>query len=102
MIARDLNGDFEGFGIVYLEAALMSKPVIAGLSGGVADAVVNNESGLLVDPEDISVVSQALTKLLNDEELAKRLGKNACERAQNSFNWTQQAEILFKYLKQFN
>jgi phosphatidylinositol alpha-1,6-mannosyltransferase len=100
--SRDLSGDFEGFGIVYLEAALMSKPVIAGLSGGVTDAVVNNESGLLVDAEDVSVIGQALTSLLNDKELSSRLGEYAYQRANTKFNWTKQAEDLFKYLKESN
>jgi len=47
-----LRGDFEGFGIVYLEANLAKKPVIAGDSGGVRDAVVHNLNGLVVDPEN--------------------------------------------------
>ncbi len=48
MPARSIDGDFEGFGIVYLEANIYGKPVIAGRSGGVSDAVLHNESGLLV------------------------------------------------------
>ncbi|MCF7860326.1 glycosyltransferase family 4 protein [Patescibacteria group bacterium] len=97
--SRDLNGDFEGFGIVYLEAALMSKPVIAGLSGGVADAVIDTKTGLLVDSENIESISQALNKLLNNEDLAKELGKNAYLRASSEFNWPAQAEKLSKYLQ---
>ncbi|MBN2884769.1 glycosyltransferase family 4 protein [Patescibacteria group bacterium] len=99
--SRDLNGDFEGFGIVYLEAALMSKPVIAGLSGGVADAVINAETGLLVNSEDINAISRALDDLLSNDDLAKKLGEAACVRAKSDFNWTLQAEKLFKYLKTF-
>jgi len=44
------KGDFEGFGITYLEANACCKPVIGGRSGGVADAVLDGETGLLVDP----------------------------------------------------
>ena len=97
--SRDLNGDFEGFGIVYLEAALMSKPVIAGLSGGVADAVIDGKTGLLVDPENPELISQSLNKLLNDEDLAKKLGEQAYRRARAEFNWSLQAKKLFKYLQ---
>lgn len=98
MTSRDLDGDFEGFGIVYLDAALMSKPVIAGLSGGVADAVVDNKTGLLVDPENLIAISEALNRLLSDDDLAKNLGEKACSRANIDFNWRRQAEKLFKYL----
>ncbi|MDD2680836.1 MAG: glycosyltransferase family 4 protein [Patescibacteria group bacterium] len=100
--SRDLDGDFEGFGIVYLEAALMSKPVIAGLSGGVSDAVINNECGLLVDSESIPAIEEALSKLLKDEDLARTLGEYACQRAKTNFNWKQQSENLSKFLKSFN
>jgi len=97
--SRDLNGDFEGFGIVYLEAALMSKPVIAGACGGVADAVVDGETGILVDPERPEDIRQALNKLLSDEDVANSLGKKAYLRASSDFNCTSQAEKLFKYLQ---
>ncbi|MBI4779135.1 glycosyltransferase family 4 protein [Candidatus Falkowbacteria bacterium] len=51
MPSRNINGDFEGFGIVYLEANLAGKPVIAGKSGGVGDAVLDGLHGLLVNSE---------------------------------------------------
>jgi len=98
--SRDLDGDFEGFGIVYLEAALMSKPVIAGLSGGVADAVVNNEGGLLVDSNNVSDIAEALNKLLSNTELAQKFGQAACHRANTEFTWLKQAQNLFDYLKE--
>ena len=53
MPAREINGDVEGFGIVFLEAALSRLPVIAGRSGGVSVAVLDNQTGLVVDPENI-------------------------------------------------
>ena len=72
----------EGFGIVYLEAAAYGKPVVAGNVGGALDAVVDGETGLLVDPLDSSAVAEAIVALLRDGELARRLGAAGQARAQ--------------------
>lgn len=65
----------EGFGIVYLEAGAYGKPVVAGNVGGALDAVRDGETGLLVDPADPLLVAEAITRLLLDGELARRLGE---------------------------
>ncbi len=99
MPSRDINGDFEGFGIVYLEANLVSRPVIAGQTGGVADAVVDNYTGLLVDPEDVSSIRKAIVDLANNEEKRKKLGKQGRERALKEFNWEKQSALIVKIIK---
>jgi phosphatidyl-myo-inositol dimannoside synthase len=71
LAARD---GLEGFGLVFLEAAACAKPTVGGRSGGVADAVVDGTTGLLVDPLDIDGLCGALTRLLGDAGLAARLG----------------------------
>ena len=65
----------EGFGIVYLEAGAYGKPVVAGNVGGALDSVRDGETGLLVDPTDPLLVAEAITRLLLDTELARRLGE---------------------------
>jgi phosphatidylinositol alpha-1,6-mannosyltransferase len=65
----------EGFGIVYLEAGAYGKPVVAGNVGGAVDAVLDGETGLLVDPVDPLAVAGAITRLLLDRALALRLGE---------------------------
>lgn len=99
MPSRNIDGDFEGFGIVYLEANLMARPVIAGNSGGVRDAVVNNYNGLLVNPEDNNEIAAAIDKLLSNPDLAKILGEQGKERALKEFDWTVLAKKLFNKLK---
>lgn len=99
MPAREIGPDFEGFGIVYLEANLAGKPVIAGDSGGVKDAVQDLESGLLVNPEKIEEISQAILRLANDKKLASDLGEKGKRRAQVEFNWEKQAQILCELIK---
>jgi glycosyltransferase involved in cell wall biosynthesis len=73
----------EGFGIVYLEAGLFSKPVIASRSGGVEDAVQDGETGILVDPSSTEEIYTALYKLASNAQLRADLGRNGYERAQS-------------------
>lgn len=91
MPSRDIEGDFEGFGIVYLEANLLAKPVIAGRSGGVPDAVVSDLNGLLVDPESLDEISQAIRILCDDPAYAAKLGRQGQERAAKHFAWPDKA-----------
>jgi phosphatidylinositol alpha-1,6-mannosyltransferase len=69
--ARD---GLEGFGLVFLEAGACAKPAVGGRSGGIADAVVDGATGILVDPLDIDGLSGALVRILRDAELSARFG----------------------------
>ncbi len=84
MVSRMPTGGFagEGFGIVYLEAGAYGLPVVAGATGGALDAVVEGETGLLVDPDDHVAVADALVSLLRDRDLANRLGRGGRARAE--------------------
>ncbi len=64
----------EGFGIVYLEAGAHGLPVIGGRVAGALDAVVDGETGLLVNPVDHDAVATAAIELLSNRSLADRLG----------------------------
>ncbi len=76
----------EGFGIVLLEAAAAGIPAVAGDSGGSAEAVVNNETGyVLNNPSDAFAVADALDRLLSDPALASRQGQAARHRAETEF-----------------
>jgi phosphatidylinositol alpha-1,6-mannosyltransferase len=80
------QGGGEGFGIVYLEAGAGGLPVVAGNVGGALDAVVDGETGLLVDPTDPSAVAAAAVELLRSPERAARMGRSAAARAKR-FAW---------------
>ena len=84
----------EGFGFVYLEAAAHGLPALGHRTGGVEDAVVHNETGLLADPNDSDDLARALERLLRDDELRLRLGQKARERAAG-FTWRQTAKTLY-------
>ena len=84
----------EGFGFVYLEAAAHGLPALAHDVGGVADAVVHEQTGLLVSPDDLPALAQALEKLLADQDLRRRLGQAARKRV-TSFNWKHVAQTVY-------
>lgn len=98
MPSRDINGDVEGFGIVYLEAALYGKPVIAGDSGGSSEAVINGQTGLLVNPESEDEIAMATIKLLEDQALANKLGVQGRERVLREFTIEKQGEKIKQLL----
>jgi phosphatidylinositol alpha-1,6-mannosyltransferase len=104
MISREIpeEGDIEGFGIVYLEANLMGKPVIAGRSGGVPDAVLHNKTGLLVDPRAIREVSSALIQILRNSELAHKMGEFGKSRVVKEFSSGSAANRVLAVLQEFN
>lgn len=89
---RVVNDNFEGFGLVYLEAAAYGKPSVATRSGGVPTAVKDGETGILAPEDDIEGVAAALRSLL-DEDRKKRFGENARERAE-SLTWKRYADSL--------
>lgn len=91
--------DVEGFGIVYIEANSFGKPVIAGKSGGVMDAVIDGETGLLVDPEDVFMIEKALHRLFTDVDFARQLGEHGKKRVEQLFQWEIQANELAHLLR---
>ncbi len=87
-VLRDREGlKFEGFGIVYLEAAAAGLPVVAARAGGAVDAVVDGATGLLVDPGDPDGRAAALESILSDPPLARTFGRAGRERALRDFLW---------------
>jgi phosphatidylinositol alpha-1,6-mannosyltransferase len=71
----------EGFGIVFVEAAASGVPAVAGRSGGAHEAVVDGETGYVVEPRDVAAVAAALDRLLRDRDLRTRMGAAALRRA---------------------
>lgn len=78
----------EGFGIVFLEAAAAGVPQIAGRSGGSHEAVVHDETGLVVDdPTDVAQVAEALERLIVDRELRQRMASAGRERVERELTY---------------
>ncbi|MGP6160005.1 MAG: glycosyltransferase family 4 protein [Vulcanimicrobiaceae bacterium] len=85
--ARRVRDDVEGFGIVYLEAAMAQLVSIGGRESGAVDAIAAGETGFLVDGSDSKEIAAALRTLLADRELATRMGERARVRAVADFRW---------------
>ncbi|TMK51119.1 MAG: glycosyltransferase family 4 protein [Actinobacteria bacterium] len=77
----------EGFGIVFVEAAAIGLPVVAGRAGGAPEAMVEGVTGLLVDPLDPEDVAGAVSSLLLDPALARRMGAAGMRVAAERFSY---------------
>lgn len=73
--SRLMGLEVEGLGIVYLEASACGLPVLAGNSGGAPDAVLHNETGLVVDGTDNKQIATAAIELLTKEDSARKMGE---------------------------
>ncbi len=90
----------EGFGIVFAEAAACGVPSVAGRSGGSAEAVIDGETGFVVQrPRDFREVAAALAALLDDPDLRRRQGEAARKRAETELSWDVSADHLLKALE---
>jgi phosphatidylinositol alpha-1,6-mannosyltransferase len=89
MLSRESaeDGGAEGYGLAFIEAGAWGKPVVAGNSGGIPDAVIDGVTGLLVSPTNVAAIADALVRVLADPQLAATLGAQGRERALNELSW---------------
>jgi phosphatidylinositol alpha-1,6-mannosyltransferase len=86
--------DVEGLGIVYLEASATGVPVVAGRSGGAPDAVVEGETGYVVDGTDRQAVAARLRQLLSSPESRSALGSAGRAWVLDTWSWERQVRVL--------
>jgi len=86
-LSRPTDLMVEGFGISLSEASASGIPVVAGSGGGIPDAVRDGETGLLVDAEGPEAAIGAIRLLLQDRELARRLGAEGRRAVETYYNW---------------
>ena len=77
----------EGLGLVALESSLMERPVIASRVGGLPEAVIHRQTGLLFESQDLPGLTQAMTELLQDPNKAQAMGKAARKHVLENFSW---------------
>src|SRR2546429_318279 len=91
----------EGFGISVLEASASGLPVIGTRSGGIPEAVREDETGFLVEPDDPAAVAAAAIRLLGDEELRRRIGAAGRAAVETYYNWDRVAADLIRIDREF-
>ena len=96
---RNRGLDVEGLGIVFLEASATGLPVIAGDSGGAPDAVLDGETGLMVDGRDVATLAARVVQLLEDPAEAARMGKAGRAWVIKRWRWQTQADRLHALLR---
>jgi phosphatidylinositol alpha-1,6-mannosyltransferase len=79
----------EGFGLVFLEAMALAKPVIGGAHGGIPDIVEDGVTGLLVPHGDVERLAQALESLLSNPNQAMEMGARGRDRLEKNFSFAQ-------------
>jgi len=94
------NGMEEGLGLVFLEASATGKPVVAGRSGGVEEAVINGQTGLVIDVlHEPQTIVDSIVSLIQNKQVARELGMNGQNRIKAEFNWETQLALLKPWIE---
>jgi phosphatidylinositol alpha-1,6-mannosyltransferase len=92
--------EVEGWGNVFIEAAACAKPVVVGDSGGAREALVDGETGILVDGRDAEQVADAVSGLLADPGRARAMGEAGRARVLRAHTWPSIARTLELWLQE--
>ncbi|WP_037109303.1 glycosyltransferase family 4 protein [Rhodococcoides fascians] len=95
---RGAGLDVEGLGIVYLEASATGVPVVAGMSGGAPETVLEGKTGLVVDGTSVDAITDAVVRILSDRALATTMGNAGRSWVQAEWQWDALAAKLRRLL----
>ena len=94
-----IHSQYEGFGLVVMEANACGTPVIATDVPGLRDTVVNGETGLLVPYRHVESLSSAILQILIDDGMREKMSRRAIEWASN-YSWERSAREFLGILKE--
>lgn len=85
---------WEGFGVSALEASALELPVVASNIHGIPDVVLHGETGLLVPPEDVGALAEALARLAGDAALRRTMGVAGRAYVEREYRWQDNAALM--------
>jgi len=88
----------EPFGLIPLESNACGTPVIGIREGGIRESIIDGETGILVDRGEQELV-QAITKLIDSQEIREKLGQNGVEYVRKHWTWEKSTTLLEKYFQ---
>ncbi|MEM9367673.1 MAG: glycosyltransferase family 4 protein [Planctomycetota bacterium] len=94
------SGEVEGFGISFLEANASGLAVVGSDVGGIPDAVADGINGVLVPPENVSALADAVTELLSEPQRCLRMAREGQKRIQEEYNWPSICSLIETHLSE--
>ncbi len=89
----------EGFGMVLAEANACNIPVVAYKSGGVVEVIEDGKNGFLVEPRNVDELSKKIRLLLENENIARKMGEEGRKKVEKYFDWEKIVEEIIKIYK---
>jgi phosphatidyl-myo-inositol dimannoside synthase len=93
----------QGFGIVYVEANAMGKPIIGGKGGGISDAIIDGKTGFAINPDNQQLIIKRTLQLLGNKNLREKMGSDGKSYALKTHLWEfktdQLLQLYSKYTK---
>lgn len=93
-----LKESIEGFGIVFLEANYLKLPVIGSRSGGIIHAIKDEQTGFLIDPNDLENLKKKILLFYNNRDIVNKMGNMGHKRVVENFSWN---KIIQEYIELF-
>jgi len=92
---------FEAFGKVIIEAMACGKPIISTYCGGPEEIIDNYLNGILIEPNNPDKLADVIIQLIQDDQLIKKLIKNALKKVDTTFSWKIISKKYIKFLNNF-
>ena len=97
-VTHPLTGDQDGLPVAILGAMALGMPVVSTGHAGIPEAVVEGETGLLIDEGDVQAMAQAIVRLGRDVDYRTRLGENGWKQVREHFSWERERNALLELL----
>ncbi len=89
----------ESFGVAILEASACEKPVIVSDADGPAEVILDGKTGLVVPKEDVDASAKAMIKLIQDQQLRRKMGKAGRQHVLENYTWDKSLDLMLKAYK---